>query len=127
MEKLNKFLKSNIFKWLLIVVNFFITFTSLDIGIRYVKPDFYEVNTISSLLFTLSYVCLFLGIYLLLSQKKNFIYLALLVIIFNVITYSEYLHLKMLQRFYTFGDLFLASEGSKYFTYAIGKTDKRYY
>ena len=103
-----------------------ISYLIIDLGIRFLSYEtynFYSYKKLSPTLFSLSWITLFIGIFYLLNKKKRKIFYIITLIIFNLIALSQYLHFKILERFYTISDLFLIKEGSKYFKFAIFKCD----
>ena len=122
---IKKIFKSKIFLNMIIIGLIFASFYVLDVLLRIFSNKYVDVYSwyhFSPNLFTFSWIFLFIGIFYLLPKKAGNITYLVLLILFNIITYAEILHFKILNRFFAFSDLFLAKEGSDYFLYAIGKT-----
>lgn len=111
---------------ILIIILMVISYLIVDFGIRYLTYDsyqFYSYTYFAPTLFSLGWISLFIGLFYLIAKKyRRLIYLISL-FIFNLIGYSQYLHFKILDRFYGISDLFLVKEGGSYFKYAIFKSD----
>ncbi len=118
MNFIKKVFKSKIFLNLIVIGLLFSSFYSLDVALRIYSNQYvnaYSWYHFSPNLFTFSWISLFIGIFYLLPKKaRNKVYFIIL-IFFNIITFAEFLHFKMLDRFFAFSDLFLAKEGSGYF------------
>jgi len=126
MKLIKKIWNNQIFRHLLIIGGIFCSFFSLDLTLRIFSNQyvgFYEWIHLAPNLFTLSWILLIIGILYLLPKKARMITYSTLLIISNIIVYAEYIHFKILKRFFTFSDLFLAGEGMSYFKPAIGETD----
>lgn len=118
--------KKNIIMNTIIIICMFLSYWIIDFGIRFLSYDsykFYNYTISAPNLFSLSWIALFIGIFYLLNKKKRNIFYIITLIFFNIIGISQYLHFKILERFYSTSDLFLLGEGSKYFKYAIFKID----
>lgn len=116
----------NIIINIITIICMIISYLIIDLGIRFLSYEtynFYSYKKLSPTLFSLSWITLFIGIFYLLNKKKRKIFYIITLIIFNLIALSQYLHFKILERFYTISDLFLIKEGSKYFKFAIFKCD----
>lgn len=116
----------NIIANILIIIGMTISYYIIDIFLRYTSYasyNFYSYSKLSPNIFTLSWIALFIGIFYLLPQKKKNIYYLTNLIFFNLIAYTQYLHYKILDRFYGINDLTLINEGKSYFKYAIEKSD----
>ena len=125
MSFIRKVFKSKIFLNVIVIGLIFSSFYMLDVSLRIFSNkyvDIYSWYHFSPNLFTFSWIFLFIGIFYLLQKKAGNITYFVLLGLFNIITYAEFLHFKVLNRFFAFSDVFLAKEGSDYFLYAIGKT-----
>lgn len=125
MEKIKKFLNNIIVRNILIIGFMFMSFYILDLALRIFSNQyvgFYRFTHLSSNLFTLSWIFLFIGVLYLLPKKAKMITYGILVGMSNIIVYAEYLHFNILKRFFTFSDILLTKEGSDYFLYALSKT-----
>ena len=125
MSFIKKVFKSKIFLNLIVIGLLFSSFYVLDVSLRLFSNRYVDVYSwyhFSPNLFTFSWISLFIGVFYLLPKKARNIVYFIILILFNIITYAEFLHFKMLDRFFAFSDLFLAKEGYGYFLYAIGKT-----
>ena len=115
-----------------IVGNFFVIFFMvlsyliIDLGIRFISYssyNFYDYTSLAPLLFSLGWISLFVGGFYIIPFRFRRIYYSLMILFFNVIGYSQYMHFKILNRFYGINDLFLTKEGSTYFKYVFYSTD----
>lgn len=125
MKVVNKLLKSNIFKHLVIIGGVFFSFLILDVYLRYFSNQsmlFYGWARSAPNLLTFSWIILLIGILYLLPKKAKIITYAVSIILSNILVYAEFLHYRVLDRFFMFSDLFLVGEGKSYFLFAIGKT-----
>lgn len=120
--KENNNLKSKILMVCLIIVSFLL----LDIGLRcltYKDYQFYNYLSFAPIGFTLSWTCLLIGVLTFLPKTFQKIIYIIFLILANIITYSQYLHFKILGKFYGISDISLVKEGAEYFKYAIEKTN----
>lgn len=132
METLNKILNTikkiwnnQIFRHLLIMGGIFFSFLIIDVYLRYFSNQnmrFYGWARSAPNLFTFSWIFLALGIIYMLPKKAKMITYSILIVLSNVIVYAEYLHYRVLDRFFMFSDILLAGEGKDYFSFAISKT-----
>jgi len=120
--KFNKKIFLNILMISLIIASFL----TLDIGLRYLTYNdykFYNYTSFPPIGFSLSWIFLLIGILLFLPQKLKKILYILSLTLSIIITYSQYLHFKIMGRFYGISDVLLVKEGAEYFRYAIEKTN----
>lgn len=127
MDKIKKIINNNIFKNLVIMGGIFLSFLLIDVCLRYFSNQTFRFMgwaRSAPNLFTFSWIFIFLGVLYLIPKKKiRIITYSVLLVIWNLVVYSEYLHYKVLDNFYSFSSLFLAGEGKDYFGYAISRTD----
>ena len=118
----------NIINKILIIISQILSFIILDIGLRYITYNdykFYSYLKFTPLGFSLAWTILLISILSFIPKKnRNKIYL-LFLIISIIITYSEYIHMKILNTFYGLSDLLLLKEASYYFKYSLSKTDTK--
>lgn len=131
MKKLKSvFLKfvSNIYIQHLFILGFMgCSFLILDVMLRYFSNQYvliYKFTHASPLFFSVSWICLFLMFFHLFGRKRRNILYGITCILFNILTVSQILYMKSLNRFFGLSDLFMVSEGSDYFGYALQKIDK---
>lgn len=118
--------KKNIIMNIIIIIFMVLSFLSLDIGLRYITYEnykFYHYKNIIPVLFSLSWISLFIGIFYLIKQRTRKVFYIITLVISNVLCLSQYLHFKTLNRFFGISDLFLIGEGSKYFNHALINID----
>lgn len=118
--------KKNIIMNILIIICLVLSYWVIDIGIRFLSYEsynFYSYKNPSPSLFSFCWITIFISIFYLLPLKIRKKFYLTSLITFNLISLSQYLHFKILERFYSISDLFLIKEGSKYFKYALFKTD----
>lgn len=118
--------KKNTIMNIIIIIFMILSYLSLDIGLRYITYEsykFYHYKNIIPILFSLSWISLFIGIFYLIKPKKRKVFYIITLIISNILCLSQYLHFKTLDRFFGISDLFLISEGSKYFNHALMNID----
>jgi phosphoglycerol transferase MdoB-like AlkP superfamily enzyme len=118
--------KKNIIMNIIIIIGMILSYLIIDVGLRFITYDnykFYEYTKLTPSLFSLSFISIYVGIFYLLKKRYRQIFYIINLLIFNLICYSQYLHFKVLQRFYSINDLFLAKEGFNYFKYAVNKSD----
>lgn len=109
--------------WLvMIILSILSTFLILDLTLRLISnraQPFYRTRSLSPLLFTISYILVLLTtIYCIGLKKGKWIY-GITITVFGVLTLTQFLHFKILNRFFGITDLFLAGEGSDYFGYVL--------
>jgi len=113
------------FKYLLTVVLIFISFILPDISLRIFSNkylNFYEYYNISPNFFTLSWILLFIVLLYCLPKKIRMISYSVLLILFNIICFSQHLHFAVLDRFYGFSDILLVSNAKDYMFSLFDKT-----
>lgn len=111
---------------LIIIMGMGFSFFILDIGLRYFSNKYllvYKFTHASPNLFSISWILLFIMIYYLFTKKKKMWIYAITIVVFNILTVAQILHMKVLNRFFGLSDILLASEGSDYFIFAIKKID----
>ena len=116
----------NIIMNLIIILSMSISYLILDLGLRFITYNYYKFYPYYKLtpnLFSLAFISLYIGIYYLIKKKYRKIFYIINILLFTIITYSQYLHFKIFDRFYNINDVFLAKEGVGYFEYAMSKTD----
>lgn len=126
MKVVKKIWNSKIFRHLLIIGGIFFSFLVIDVFLRYFSNQnimFYGWARSAPNLFSFSWIFLAIGLLYLLPKKARMVIYPILLIASNIIVYAEYIHFRVLKRFFTFSDLFLAGEGMSYFRAAIGETD----
>lgn len=120
--KFNKKIFLNILMILLIIISFL----TLDIGLRYLTYNdykFYSYTKFPPLGFSLSWIFLLIGMLKFLPKKMQKILYIVSLTLSNIVAYSQYLHFKIMGRFYGISDILLVKEGAEYFRYAIEKTN----
>ena len=111
---------------IIIMMGMGFSFLILDIGLRYFSNKYvlaYKFTHASPNLFSVSWILLFMMIFYLFSKKKKTWVYGITVVIFNILTVAQILHMKVLNRFFGLSDVLLASEGSDYFLFALKKID----
>lgn len=111
---------------IIIMMGMGFSFLILDIGLRYFSNKYvlaYKFTHASPNLFSVSWILLFMMIFYLFSKKKKAWVYGITVVIFNILTVAQILHMKVLNRFFGLSDVLLASEGSDYFLFALKKID----
>ena len=109
---------------IIIMMGMGFSFLILDIGLRYFSNTYvlaYKFTHASPNLFSVSWILLFMMIFYLFSKKKKTWVYGITVVIFNILTVAQILHMKVLNRFFGLSDVLLASEGSDYFLFALKK------
>ena len=109
---------------IIIMMGMGFSFLILDIGLRYFSNKYvlaYKFTHASPNLFSVSWILLFMMIFYLFSKKKKTWVYGITVVIFNILTVAQILHMKVLNRFFGLSDVLLASEGSDYFLFALKK------
>ena len=118
--------KKNTIMNIIIIIFVCLSYLSLDIGLRYITYDgykFYHYKNIVPILFSLSWISLFLGIFYLIRPKRRKVFYIITLVISNILCLSQYLHFRTLNRFYGISDIFLIGEGSKYFNHTLTYID----
>lgn len=118
--------KKNIVMNIIIIIFMGLSYLSLDIGLRYITYDsykFYHYKNIVPILFSLSWISLFIGIFYLIKPPKRKVFYITTLTISNILCLSQYLHFKTLNRFFSFSDMFLIGEGSKYLNHTLTYID----
>ena len=103
-----------------------LSYLVVDLGIRYIdhgSDGYYIYTDLAPTLFSLSWISIFIFLFYFLPKRIRRYFYVVSLVIFNLIGYSEYLHFKILGRFYGISDLFLVGEGSSYFKYAVMSSD----
>ena len=111
---------------IIIMMGMGFSFLILDIGLRYFSNKYvlaYKFTHASPNLFSVSWILLFMMLFYLFSKKKKTWVYGITVVIFNILTVAQILHMKVLNRFFGLSDVLLASEGSDYFLFALKKID----
>ena len=114
----SKIWKYPILAYLLVIGFVFLTFLSLDLGIRYFSnqyTNFYGWTHASPFFFSVSWIFLFLLVLFILPKKGRIGVFAGLCIFFNFWVLAQMLHQRILGRFFSVYDLFLTGEGAGYF------------
>lgn len=129
MKKIKEFLKkideSYILNLIIITLMGF-SFLILDIYLRYYSNKYvavYKFTHASPNLFSVSWILLFIMVFYLFSKKKKMIFYIITLVVFNILTIAQVLHMKILGRFFGLSDIMLAKEGSSYFLFALKKID----
>lgn len=118
--------KKNIVMNIIIIIFMGLSYLSLDIGLRYITYNsykFYHYKNIVPILFSLSWISLFIGIFYLIKPQKRKVFYITTLTISNILCLSQYLHFKTLNRFFSFSDMFLIGEGSKYLNHTLTYID----
>ena len=124
--KIVKMSKKNSIMNLVVIICMTLSYWVIDIGIRFLSYDsykFYSYTNIAPSLFSFCWISIFIGVFYLLNKEKRKIFYIISLSIFNLIGLSQYLHFKILERFYSVNDIFLLKEGSEYFGYALLEID----
>lgn len=127
MNLLKRILSNTYIQHMFILACMGCSFLILDIMLRYFSNQYvliYRYTHASPLFFSISWIFLFLMFFYLFKKKARMILYTITCIIFNVITLAQILHMKTLNRFFGLSDLFLVSEGSDYFSFALSRIDK---
>ena len=125
-ENLKKIFSNVYFQNIFIMMGMGFSFLILDIGLRYFSNKhvlIYKFTHASPNLFSVSWILLFMMIFYLFSKKKKAWIYGISLVIFNILTIAQILHMKVLNRFFGISDVLLASEGSDYFLFALKKID----
>ena len=125
-ENLKKIFSNVYFQNIVIMMGMGFSFLILDIGLRYFSNKhvlIYKFTHASPNLFSVSWILLFMMIFYLFSKKKKAWIYGISLVIFNILTIAQILHMKVLNRFFGISDVLLASEGSDYFLFALKKID----
>lgn len=118
--------KKNTIMNIIIIIFMGLSYLSLDIGLRYITYDsykFYHYKNIVPILFSLSWIALFIGIFYFIKPKKRKVFYIITLVISNILCLSQYLHFKTLNRFFGISDMFLIGEGSKYLNHTLAYID----
>ena len=118
--------KKNTIMNIIIIIFTCLSYLCLDIGLRYITYDsykFYHYKNIIPILFSLSWISLFIGIFYLIKPKNRKVFYIITLVISNILCLSQYLHFKTLSRFFGISDIFLIGEGSKYFNHTLTYID----
>ena len=114
----SKIWKIPILPYILELGFFFLTFLSLDIGIRFFSnqyTNFYSWTHASPFFFSMSWIFLFFLFFCFLSKKKKILFFSFFTVLFNILVVAQMLHQSILGRFFSVYDLFLVGEGADYF------------
>ena len=120
--------KEKIKKWIVnvvIILGVMFTFLILDVGIRcflWKDVGFVSYRSFSPLAFSVSYVLILLMFIFLFPKKFKVMYITGAVI-FNIYTFAQMLHFKILSNFFSVVSLFLAGEGAEYLSYIFSSID----
>lgn len=115
-------MKKKIIINILMIISLIISYLVLDLGIRWISNDyinFYSYKEITPILFTVSYILFFILLIYLLPKKIGTILYIVNILFLNVIVLSEFLHFRILGRFFDIYDMLLTSDGAMYFSYAL--------
>lgn len=107
------------FKNILIIIFMFLSLYLPDLFLRIFSNsyiDFYNYYEVSPNYFTISWCALIILLLNLLPKKPKMIIYSILVIVFNIIVYSQHIHFLTLDRFYGFSDILLLSNATGYIT-----------
>lgn len=111
---------------IIIMMGIGFSFLVLDIGLRYFSNKYilaYKYTHASPNLFSVSWILLFIMMFYLFSKKKKILIYSITLVLFNILTIAQILHMKVLGRFFGLSDVLLVSEGSDYFLFALKKID----
>ena len=125
MEKIKKFINNYYVKQLVVFLGMMFSFLIIDVYLRYFSNKYvliYRFTHASPLFFSISWSFLFIGLINLFDKKRKMIIYPITVVVFNLLMLAQTLHMTVLGRFFGMSDIFLASEGSSYFLYALTKT-----
>ena len=100
MERQRKIILINIIIGLVILLNFLL----IDLGLKYLLTD--KVFTISSILFTISWILLLLGILILVKKKIKIILYLVTSFIITSICYLEYIFFKKEEEYLLLNEIF---------------------
>lgn len=118
----SKIWKIPVLPYFLILVLFFFTFLSLDLGIRYFSnqyTNFYGWTHASPFFFSISWIFFFFLLCFFLPKKGKIILFCIFTVFFNILTLAQMIHQSILGRFFSVYDLFLTGEGAAYFLSTI--------
>lgn len=125
-EKIRKIFSNIYVQHIILIILIGLSFGLIDLYLRYFGFSyigFYKCTHLSPNLFTLSYILIIIGMVFLLPKKASIIFVGLSNILANILFIAEVLHLKILDRFFSFSDILLGKEAEGYLGYAIKKTD----
>lgn len=125
-DKIKKFFSNIYVQNIVLIILISLSFGIIDLYLRYFGfsyISYYKYTHLAPNLFTLSYILIIIGFVYLLPKKGSIIFLAICNILANVLFIAETLHMKILDRFFSFSDLLLGTEAESYLGYAIKKTD----
>lgn len=112
-------------KYLVTILLIIISFMLPDILLRVFSNsyiNFYKYSELAPNFLTLSWIFIFIIFIYCLPKKIRIISYAILLVIFNIVSYSQHLHFIILDRFYGFSDLLLVSNATEYVSFAFSKT-----
>lgn len=125
--KRNNFFMSNYYiKQVIIFLGMMFSFLIVDVYLRFFSNKYvliYRFTHASPLFFSISWIFIFMIFFNIFNKKGKIISYLICLFLFNILMISQTLHMETLNRFFGLSDLFLASEGSKYFGHAISKID----
>lgn len=112
-------------KHLFIIFLMILSFSIIDISIRIFANNnvgFYDFYNLCPMFLTYSWIFLFILILYSLPKKVKIISYIVLLVVFNLITFSEHIHFLTLDRFYGFSDLLMASNATGYISSLLNQT-----
>lgn len=125
-NKLKSFFSNIYVQNIILVILIGLSFGIIDLYLRYFgfsNISYYKCTHLAPNLFTLSYILIIIGIVYLLPKKGSIIFLTISNVLANILFIAETLHMKILDRFFSFSDILLGKEAEGYLGYAIKKTD----